>query len=447
MQSNGLPASVETEQLILGAILLGNHVYDEAEQITSDDFSLSSHRTIFQCIAAMLEDGRVVELRTLAEELRNRHEIDAIGGVAYLCSLTEYLPPQPSIAAYVEIVKEKSRRRALITLCYSTITMVEDQSIDIDELLGTADTRLLQISAENSADAETLPQASQREFDRILLEHQSNGLVGLSTGIDDLDRRIGGWAEGELAIIAGKPGQGKSSALMQTLIRCGKDRAPAHLFSPEMTKGQVLRRLWAEVASLRFSLLRHPQFLSSGDLRALLAAKEEVARWPLIIDDDPNLTAAQLASRARISKRRYGTRLIGVDYLQKMRYVTKPEHRHLEVSDAAVKLANLAKKERLAVVALSSITDKGGRVRDAAPTLGDLRQSGDIAYEASTVVIIHREVDESEHIDEAGVMIIAKQRGGSTGQFPVHFNDRLMFDSGKAEPAVRRQYELEGSNA
>jgi len=444
-QSSGLPASDHAERTILGAILLDNPLYDEAEEITSGDFSLSSHRTIFRRMAAMFEDGRVVDPITLAEDLRNHREIDAVGGVAYVCSLTELLPRQLSIRSYVEIVKEKSRRRALINLCNSTITMVEDQSLDIDELLGTTDTRLMAITAESSADTETLPRASEREFDRVMREHESsNSFVGLSTGIDDLDRKTGGWVEGELAVVGGRPGQGKSSALMQTLMRCGKDGVPAHLFSPEMTAGQVLRRLWAGVASMRFSLLRNPSFLSSADLRALHAAKDEVARWPLVIDDDPHLTAAQLVSRARISKRRNGTRLIGVDYLQKMKYLTKPEHRHIEVSDAAVRLANLAKTEHLAVVALSSITDKGGRVRDAAPSLGDLRQSGDIAFEASSVVIIHREVDEDEHIGESGWMILAKQRHGSTGQFPVHFNDRLMFsNTGKAEPAGPRQYEMQ----
>ena len=172
----------------------------------------------------------------------------------------------------------------------------------------------------------------------------------------------------------------------------------------------------------------------------LRAAKDEVARWPLIIDPDPNLTAGQLVSRARISKRRYGTRLIGVDYLQKMRGLTKPEFRHVETSEEAVKLASLAKKDHLAVVALSSLTDKGGRASDAAPTLGDLRQSGDIQYEAGTVIIVHRPVDENGHISEAGQMIIARQRGGSTGQFGVRFNDRLMFEAGglKPEPAMQR---------
>ena len=172
----------------------------------------------------------------------------------------------------------------------------------------------------------------------------------------------------------------------------------------------------------------------------LRAAKDEVARWPLIIDPDPNLTAGQLVSRARISKRRYGTRLFGVDYLQKMRGLTKPEFRHVETSEEAVKLASLAKKDHLAVVALSSLTDKGGRASDAAPTLGDLRQSGDIQYEAGTVIIVHRPVDENGHISEAGQMIIARQRGGSTGQFGVRFNDRLMFEAGglKPEPAMQR---------
>lgn len=445
------PSSIEAERSILGAILLDNRVYDEAEQITYNDFVLSSHRTIFGRMAGLIADGVVVDIITLAQAMRDHRELDAIGGLAYLASLTELLPRHLSITSYVELVREKAQRRSLISFCNLTISKAEDSSIDTDELLSEADMGLMKISAESEeANVETLAQASEREFTRMMAERDSgSNFIGIPTGLDVLDDKIGGWVEGELAIIAGKPGQGKSSALIQTLVQCGRDGVPAHCFSPEMTKGQILRRIWAMVASLRFHLIRHPTFLHTADVRLLSDVKTEVSRWPLVIDDDTNMTVAQIVSRARISKRRHGTRLIGVDYLQKIRYVSKPEFRHVEVSDAAVRLANLAKKEQVAVIALSSLTDRGGKGKNSTPTLGDLRQSGDIQYEAATVVFIHREVEDStERIHDDGWMIIPKQRNGETGQFPVRYNNRLMFeaDAKQAEPAGPMQYALPHKN-
>jgi replicative DNA helicase len=321
--------------------------------------------------------------------------------------------------------------------------MADDATNSLDELLAEADTRLLRISAENAADDETLSQASDREFERIIEQRDSaNKFVGIPTGLAPLDKKIGGYVESELTILAGKPGQGKSSLLIQAVVSCGRDGVPVHFFSPEMTKEQILRRVWAAVAGVPFRLLRQPSYLREQDIRKLRVAKDEVALWRLIIDDDPTLTITQMVSRARISKRRNGTRLVGVDYLQKVRFLSKPDHRHIEVTDAAVKLSNLAKQEQLAVVALSSLTEKGGKLRNAPPMLGDLRQSGDIQYEAHTVVLIHREVDEeTEHIRDDGWLIVAKQRNGSTGQFPVHYNDRLNFEDAnhKGEEPVMEQ--------
>jgi replicative DNA helicase len=422
--------AVDAERAILGAILLDNRHYDEAESISSVDFSLSSHQVIFSNMALLMDEGTPVDLVTLHEVMTKRRQLDSCGGPAYLASLTEYLPRTLSIAAYVQIVKDAAQRRALARVCQSVLTMVDDPSNSLDELLAEADTRLLKISAENAVDDETLAQSAQREFDRIMEQRESaKSFVGIPTGLTPLDRYIGGYVEGELTILAGKPGMGKSSLLIQGIVSCGRDGVPVHVFSPEMTRGQILRRCLAVVSGVPFRLLRRPFSLREQDISAIRAAKEQVALWRLIIDDDPTLTITQMISRARISKRRHGTRLVGVDYLQKVRFSSKPEHRHIEVTDAAVKLSNLAKQEQLAVVALSSLTEKGGRMRNAPPVLGDLRQSGDIQYEASTVVFIHREVEEeTERIRDDGWCIVAKQRNGVTGQFPMRYTDRLYFE-------------------
>lgn len=427
-----LPVNTDAERTILGSIMLDNHAYDEAERISYNDFSLDSHKRIFSCMAALAEEGRAVDIVTLHEELNRRHEVDAVGGVVYLSSLTEGLPRRPSIAEYVRIVKDKAQARALIHACNSAILLAEEQSLTVDQLLSETDSRLREITAENAAEPESLAQSSQREFAKLLQEREEGkDFIGLPTGLHPLDAKIGGWVEGELAVLGGRPGQGKSSALVQTLIRLGIDKIPSHCFALEMTKGQMLRRMWTGVASLRFGAIRTPRYLLSSEMQLLREAESTVAQFPLIIDDSNNLTAQQLCSRARISKRQVGTRFVGADYLQKFNFDCKPDSRHIAVSDAAVMLANLAKSEHLAVLVLSSLTEKAGRGRNLVPTLADLRQSGDIQYEASTVVLIHREVDDkSEQLAQDGVMVVAKQRNGETGQLPVHYTQSLMFEAG-----------------
>jgi len=441
------PASIEAEKSILGAVLLdGVSAYNQADQISYNDFYLDSHKRIFARMAELAADGRAIDIVTLTDALQSHQEVDAVGGRPYLFSLTECLPRRPSIEEYVRIVKEKAQARALITVCYSAIAMAEEQSVTVESLLTDTDTRLMHISADTTADIEPLAQTSQREFAKLLQEREDERpFLGLPTGLHSLDSHIGGWVEGELAVLGGRPGQGKSSALVQTLIRLGLDKVPAHCFALEMTKEQMLRRLWAGVASLRFGWLRTPRLLPSSELAILRAAEEQVSRFPLIIDDDTNLTAPQICSRARISKRKNGTRFVGVDYLQKMNFGAV-DSRNVAVTDGCVKMANLAKEDHLAVLVLSSLTEKTGRGRNMMPTLADLRQSGDIQYEASTVVLIHREIDDnSEKILPDGHMVIAKQRNGETGKLAVHYTTSLMFESGGAVkvPQGPQQYSLQ----
>ena len=158
------------------------------------------------------------------------------------------------------------------------------------------------------------------------------------------------------------------------------------------------------------------------------AAMRQVSRWPLIIDDGSNYSAEDIVHKARVSKRKKGTEFVGIDYLQKMRFPGK--EKFAAVSDAAVQLAKLAKSEYLAVMLLSSLTEKTGSHRNSPPTMQDLRMSGDIQYEASTIYLIHREIDEErEKVKADGQIIQAKGRSDEGGAFNVHFNgDFLAFE-------------------
>jgi replicative DNA helicase len=428
----GLPASIDAERSILGAILLDNHAYYEADVITYNDFVLDSHQRLFAAIARLMDEGHAVDIVTLAEDLHMRKETDSVGGVAYIAALTEGLPRRLSIEEYVRIVKDKSQLRRTINVCASAITQAADQSVSADEILIETNVRLLEISADSLSEPIPMATASVNELEAITVEHKNKGKDRhvISSGLETLDDRIGGgWAEGELSILAGKPGQGKSSLAIQAIVHCGRQKIPAHFFQLEMTLSHVLRRMWAAMTGIpiRF-LMRNIPSLEPRDLQALKIAQEETARFPLIIDVNAYLTKEQILSRARISQRRFGTKFVAIDYLQKIRFQSAPEFRHIEVGDTSKLLAMFAKNEHVAVLALSSMTDKGGRAADSEPTLADLRQSGDIQYEASTVVLVHRERTEGQKLKRDGRLLIPKQRNGDTGDVPVFYNDRSIFE-------------------
>ncbi|HYK36870.1 DnaB-like helicase N-terminal domain-containing protein [Alloacidobacterium sp.] len=169
LSERGLPASLDAERIVLGVVMLDNSVFDESD-LTRDDFSLDSHRRIYSAMVRMRGDNRAIDIVTLSDELGNNHELEAIGGAAYLFSLTEGMPRRPSIREYVDIVKDKSMRRRLINACCLTITETAEQSIDGAELMATHASRLLDITSDNVGSAMSLGELCSREFPRLLDE-------------------------------------------------------------------------------------------------------------------------------------------------------------------------------------------------------------------------------------------------------------------------------------
>ena len=438
----GLPASVDAERSILGAILLDNAAYYEADVITYNDFVLDSHQRIFAGIARLMEEGHAVDMVTLAEDLYMRKEVEAVGGVAYIASLTEGLPRRLSIEEYVRIVRDKSQLRRLINVCSLAITQAADQSITADELLTETDLGLLEISADTPTEAEPIAKACADEVALIEeIQASRNPVRAIPTGVETLDDGLGGgWAEGELAVVAGRAGQGKSSLAIQAIVECGRRGIPAHFFQLEMTRTHVLRRMWSCMTGIPLErLMKKIAWLREDEKTLLAQAQQETARFPLMLDVNAYLTKQQILSRARISQRRYGTRFFVIDYMQKIRFELNAEFRSIEVGDTAKLLAAFAKNERVTILALSSLTDKGGRAVDSEPNLSDLRLSGDIQFEASTVVLIHRERADGQRLKREGQLLIPKQRNGGTGSISIVYDDCSTFQPHAADIERKRK--------
>jgi replicative DNA helicase len=437
----GLPADVFAEKTILGAILLDNAAHAEAaEKLAEDDFSLDSHRRIFQRMSDLMNSQRAVDIVTLANELVRYKEVEAVGGVAYLASLTEGLPRRPVIEEYIRIVKDKSMLRRLMGICSMAIARAADQSETALEVLGAAESQLLEVSEKGITHGlQSLDQIVANSFGSIdNLYKQSREITGLATGFDEFDKMTSGLQKDELIIIAARPSMGKTAlAINIAQYAAVSSNAKVAVFSLEMSKEALLRRMLASQAGVDQRKLQ-TGFLGKEDHEKLQIALEQLVEAKLFIDDNAGITLGEMRAKARrLRQNAGGLDLVVVDYLQLMS-ATLPsaggrryENRTQEVSAVTRGLKALAKELDVPVVACSQLSraseQRGG---DKRPFLSDLRESGSIEQDADVVAFIHRESyynrdEEMAEADKAkSEIILAKQRNGPTGTVHLYFNSR-----------------------
>jgi replicative DNA helicase len=384
-------------------------------------------------MAELIAGHHAVDIVTLSEELARRKEVEAVGGVAYLASLTEGLPRRPSIDEYVRIVKDKSLGRQLIGICSTAITRAADQSEEALAVLDAAESGLLEVSERGiTRGFAGLPEIVRDSFGTIdNLYAQQKEVTGLATHYTQFDKMTSGLQASDLIIIAARPSMGKTAWAINiaenAAVRDGKVVA---VFSLEMSKESLLRRMLASQALVSMQKIQ-TGFIPKADRGKLMEALERLAESKIFIDDTPAIALSEMRAKARrLQRQQGGLDLIVIDYLQLMTASTlgvgarRYENRTQEVSAISRGLKALAKELRVPVVALSQLSraseQRGG---DKKPMLSDLRESGSIEQDADVVAFIHR--DSYYNKDENGEedpdsknkaeIIIAKQRNGPTG--------------------------------
>ena len=312
-QIDSLPSNVEAERSILGAILLNPQAYDEvaASGMTSADFSLDSHRRIYTRMIDLAESSQPIDMITLIEELDRHKDLQAIGDVAYVSSLVEGVPDRPSVKHYVNIVRDKAASRKLIHACGATLGMVSDgcSSQAAIEELGE---RILQIQTGSDA----APAQGVISFsDEIYTEWEqvadgSNELIGLSTSLKSVDTVTTGIRPGELWLLGGRTGDGKTALALQTAATNCRNGIPVGFFSIEMAKGDLLQRLWSHEGRIPFQLIRYPRRLDSDTRQRVHRAMCQVGKWPLFVVEDGSLSLQKLLAKARLLIRQERIQLV-----------------------------------------------------------------------------------------------------------------------------------------
>lgn len=433
----GLPAAIDAERTLLGACFLDPQAYSEiAESLEACDFALQAHQRLFSCIGDLTDSSVAADLVTVSEELRRRKQIESVGGVAWLASLTEGLPRRLSLKDYIAEVKDKSRLRQLISICSNAITRAADQSESTQPILESVEGQLLEIAQEsNQARLRTVYDSVKDAggpdpYMRPITDPVAK--PGIPTGYIGLDEMIGGLRESELILVGARPSMGKSSFMLGLAENvCLETGRVAAIFSLEMSRAALEKRLLASLALVDVRRAMSGKYLSGMEREKLHRALAQLVEAQIHIDDSSSLTPTQIRAKARRLKQRLGRLdVILLDYLQLVNPGRKYGNRQEEVAAVTRALKAMAKELNCPVVALTQVARSSEQRQDKRPTLADLRESGSQEADADIVLFIHRDSyyrraaddgDPDPDTDNIADIICAKQREGPTGTVKLAF--------------------------
>lgn len=426
------PHSLEAEQSVLGGLMLEETAWDRAaEIITETDFYRRDHRLIFRAIAELANESRPRDALTVSSALNRMGELEDAGGMAYLGEIVKNTASAANIAAYAEIVRERSVLRQLIRVSYEiSDNAYQPQGATSSAILDAAERKIFAI-AEQQTKGEG-PQALRpllaAAVNRIEQLFSSNDpLTGLSTGFADLDDKTAGLQKSDLVIVAARPSMGKTAFAMNLVENVLLGGAPVLVFSMEMPAGSLVMRMLSSLGRIDQTRVRSGK-LEEEDWPRLTSTMAMLNEQKLFIDDSAALSPTELRARARRVARENGGALglIMVDYLQLMRVPGLENNRVNEISEISRSLKGLAKELNCPVVALSQLNRSLEQRPNKRPVMSDLRESGAIEQDADVIMFIYRdEVYNPESPDKGTAeIIIGKQRNGPIGTLRLAFQGK-----------------------
>lgn len=429
------PQAVNLEEVVLGAMLIDKKGVDEAIDILHPDaFYSKKHQVIYEAIHQLFESGEPVDLLTVANRLRQNQKLEVAGGEFYLVQLTQKVSSSAHIEFHARIVLQKYIQRSLIKISNEIINDSYDETIDVFDLLDTAESKLYDVSQGNLQSsvqtAQNLVIQAKRNIEEIA---NREGLSGVPSGFTKLDKLTSGWQPSDLIIIAARPGMGKTALTLSMARNMAIDHnVPVAFFSLEMSSVQLITRLISSETGLSSETLRTGN-LEKHEWEQLNVKVKDLEAAPLYIDDTPSLSIFDLRAKARRLASQYGIKVIMVDYLQLMTAGGnhKGGNREQEISTISRNLKALAKELNVPVIALSQLSRAvETRTGSKRPILSDLRESGAIEQDADIVSFIYRpeyykidEWDDEERSPTEGQaeFIVAKHRNGGLDELRLKF--------------------------
>ena len=433
------PQAIDLEEVVIGAMMIDKKGVDEVIDILHPDvFYKDAHRFIYEAIFKLFETSEPVDLLTVSSQLKKDGKLEAAGGDFYLIKLTQKVASSAHIEFHARIILQKYIQRSLIKISSEIIQEAYEDATDVFDLLDTAEAKLYDVTQGNlKRSAETAQNLVIQAKKRIEEIAGKEGLSGVPSGFDKLDKLTSGWQPSDLIIVAARPGMGKT-ALTLSMARnmAVNNNIPVAFFSLEMSSVQLITRLISSETGLSSEKLRTGK-LEKHEWEQLNVKVKALENAPLFIDDTPSLSIFDLRAKARRLASQHGIRMIVIDYLQLMTAggSQKGGNREQEISTISRNLKALAKELNCPVIALSQLSraveTRGGSKR---PILSDLRESGAIEQDADIVAFIYRpeyykidEWDDDERTPTAGQgeFIVAKHRNGGLENIRLKFIGNL----------------------
>jgi len=415
------PQSIEAEQAVLGAIILeGESITKAIDILSPEDFYKEPHRKIYTAMLELFDKNEPIDLITLSEHLKDKGVLEEAGGISYLSQLATVVPTSANIRYHAKVVREKALLRAIIRSCTEIVSKVYEMPEDAEEMVDYAERLIFEISEKRTnANFYQMKDVVKNTFKMIETMYDKKAVItGVPSGFKDLDELTSGFQPGDLIIIGGRPGMGKTAFSLNIAQHVGIEMGePVAFFSLEMSKEQVAMRLLSSLAMVNSVALRKG-FITKKDWEKLTDAAVRLSEAPIYIDDSSQISVLEIRAKARRLKMEKGRlSLIIIDYLQLMRGRTSYDIREQEIAEISRSLKAMAKELKVPVIALSQLNRSVEKTSDRKPTLANLRESGAIEQDADVIIFLYRdEVYNKKNPANKGKaeVIVAKQRNGPT---------------------------------
>ena len=430
LELNAQPQALEAEQAVLGSMLTSKEAVSKAMQwVSAGQFYKDAHVRIFSCMVNLFEKGEPIDAISVVDRLKKKKDLESVGGAYYITGLAESVPTTANVEHYAKIVLEKHTLRKLIQVSHEVSKEAFEDVQDVDDILDSAESAIFNISEKRLRGGfEHIDPILQNTFEELDKIATNPGIVtGVPSGLMDLDAITSGFHSGELIIVAGRPGMGKT-ALALTMGRntAVMDKTGVGIFSLEMANHQLAMRLLCAEGRVDSHLVRTGK-LPKSQWKNLSIAVGQLAEAPIYLDDTAAMSVLEVRAKARRLKAEHDVGLLIVDYIQLMTGPKGAESRQQEISQISRSLKALAKEIEVPVIGLSQLSRAVESRSDRRPQLSDLRESGAIEQDADVVIFLYRPWVYSQEEDDRGkaTIIVAKQRNGPTGTIEATFIDRF----------------------
>ena len=421
------PQDLGAEQGVLGGMMLSKDaIADVVEKLRSNDFYRPAHELIYEAIIDLYGRGEPADFVTVADALREKGNLEKVGGAPYLADLIDAVPTAANAGFYAEIVAERATLRRLVEAGTRIVQLgFAADGGEVDAAVNEAQAQVYSVTDRTkSEDYVKLSEVIEPTMDFIeMLQSRGRQVNGVPTGFAEFDELTQGLHPGQMIIFAGRPAMGKTTLGMDVLRSAAIHNGMASvIFSLEMDRQEIMMRIMAAEAQVPMSRLRDGT-VDDQDWERLARATTRFMDAPMFIDDSANMTLMEIRAKCRRLKQKADLKLVVIDYLQLMSSGKRVESRQQEVSEFSRALKLLAKEIEVPVIAISQLNRGNEQRTDKKPMMSDLRESGSIEQDADLIVLIHREdyyEKESARAGEAD-LIVAKHRNGATKTIPVAF--------------------------